>query len=182
MKLTKLGLLAATAIAAVTASSANATVLISGILTWKAGVSGTQLSTPGDNLTFTFLADSPSSVHLSTFVGKLNGTTVSGVTLSNVTFTSTGFNLTFSTGGGYTLNFKTGLDWTAAFPGTPFAVGGVSGMVNGAGVVSDKGQVSVLSVGSVPEPATWALMLGGFGLAGLTLRGRVAKYKVGYTA
>ena len=40
---------------------------------------------------------------------------------------------------------------------------------------SDNSQFITASVnGGVPEPATWALMLGGFGLVGLTLRGRKA--------
>jgi len=38
------------------------------------------------------------------------------------------------------------------------------------------------SLVAVPETATWALMLGGFGLAGLSLRGRSAKVRVGYNA
>jgi len=35
---------------------------------------------------------------------------------------------------------------------------------------------------AVPEPATWALMLGGFGLAGTMLRSRKSDVKVGYAA
>jgi len=38
------------------------------------------------------------------------------------------------------------------------------------------------SLVAVPETATWALMLGGFGLAGLSLRGRSAKVRIGYNA
>ena len=32
--------------------------------------------------------------------------------------------------------------------------------------------VSIPGYGGVPEPASWALMIGGFGLAGATLRRR----------
>jgi hypothetical protein len=42
------------------------------------------------------------------------------------------------------------------------------------GLISDDGHQSFLIGGSVPEPATWALMIGGFGLAGATLRRRRA--------
>jgi hypothetical protein len=35
---------------------------------------------------------------------------------------------------------------------------------------------------AVPEPGTWAMMLAGFGLAGVALRTRAAKQKVGYSA
>ena len=39
-----------------------------------------------------------------------------------------------------------------------------------------EGRVSIASVaGAVPEPATWAMMIGGFGLAGASLRRRGAK-------
>jgi len=44
--------------------------------------------------------------------------------------------------------------------------------------------LSTISVNAnaVPEPAVWAMMLGGFGLAGLSLRTRAAKVRAGYTA
>jgi hypothetical protein len=41
------------------------------------------------------------------------------------------------------------------------------------GLISDDGHQSFL-LGGVPEPATWMLMIGGFGLAGATLRRRRA--------
>ena len=37
---------------------------------------------------------------------------------------------------------------------------------------SDNTQFITASVSSVPEPAMWAMMIGGFGLMGMTLRGR----------
>ena len=42
------------------------------------------------------------------------------------------------------------------------------------GLISDDGHQSFLLGGGVPEPATWALMIGGFGLAGASLRRRRA--------
>jgi len=44
--------------------------------------------------------------------------------------------------------------------------------------------LSTISVtaNAVPEPAVWAMMLGGFGLAGLSLRTRAAKIRAGYVA
>jgi hypothetical protein len=85
-----------------------------------------------------------------------------------------GFKIQFAGAPGYTLNFTTNLNWTAAFPPTPVAYSNIKSQVNGAGTIS-RAQISVLSVAPVPEPATWAMMLGGFGLAGIVLRGRVAK-------
>jgi hypothetical protein len=176
MKLSKLGLLAAAAVAAMTASSASATVLISGLLTWKPSTALTSLSAPGKTLSFSFLADNPGTPHLNTFQADINGLPVA-ITPTNIVFNATGFVLKFA--GPFTLNVKTGQNWMTTFPATPVALMG-STKVNGTGG-SSATQVSVLGVASVPEPATWAMMLGGFGLAGLTLRKR-STTKVGYSA
>jgi hypothetical protein len=179
MKLGKFILMAGAATALVSASAASATtVLISTLLTWKSGTALQSLSAPGDTLSFTFQATTPTTPLLNTFHADLNGSTVA-VAPTSIMFTSTGYTLTFA--GPYTLNVKTNLNWTGAFPGTPFTVGNAKANVSGG--VNSNAQVSVLSVGStVPEPASWVLMLGGFGLAGAALRTRVPKQKIAYTA
>jgi hypothetical protein len=178
MKLSKFALIAASAMAIATASSANATVLISGLLIWKSGTLTESLAGPLKQLSFSFQADSPTSVNLGSFQAKLNGSTVA-VTPDMITFNPTGFQLHFAAP--YSLNFTTGYDWTVMFPPTPWAIGSVLSQVNGSGPTT-MAQISILSVPSVPEPATWALMLGGFALAGLTLRTSIARYKVRYAA
>ena len=40
------------------------------------------------------------------------------------------------------------------------------------GMYLDKISVAAVETGAIPEPATWALMIGGFGLAGAALRRR----------
>ena len=69
---------------------------------------------------------------------------------------------------------------TLAPSGTPtFLASGYSGLVDKVEVLSPQPDFFVMdnvtyNGGAVPEPATWALMLGGFGLAGVTLRRRRA--------
>jgi hypothetical protein len=53
--------------------------------------------------------------------------------------------------------------------------------LTGSPVSSAQSTVSTTAT-AVPEPATWALMLGGFGLAGTMLRSRKSGVKVGYAA
>ncbi|MBS0332417.1 MAG: PEPxxWA-CTERM sorting domain-containing protein [Proteobacteria bacterium] len=55
-------------------------------------------------------------------------------------------------------------DWLADNPG--FQLNWSNGVENGTGLLP--------STGGVPEPATWALMIAGFGLAGASLRRRRA--------
>ena len=71
--------------------------------------------------------------------------------------------------------------WTSGMlspNGTPmFLASGYSGLVDKVEVLSPRPDFFVMddvtyNAGGVPEPATWALMLGGFGLAGVTLRRR----------
>jgi len=62
---------------------------------------------------------------------------------------------------------------TASFTNVPLTGGRQTLVISGSstGGASYSGEVSVLA-NAVPEPATWALMLMGFGLVGTSLRGR----------
>lgn len=57
--------------------------------------------------------------------------------------------------------------------------GGSSPTFNGSLPVSTSGLVVLSRVSAVPEPAAWALMIGGFGLVGGTLRRRHAAVAIG---
>ena len=48
------------------------------------------------------------------------------------------------------------------------------GYVGGCGGADDGAFVTSFATGAVPEPASWALMVGGFGLFGAAMRRRVA--------
>lgn len=53
--------------------------------------------------------------------------------------------------------------------------------INGGGTISAFGTASATAVGgAVPEPATWAMMIGGFGAIGGTLRYRRRKVSVSF--
>ena len=70
------------------------------------------------------------------------------------------------------------LDFSLAINATRVALdythtGSVSiGSINGVSFTSDSGVFLTAGAGGVPEPATWALMLGGFGLVGMAKRAR----------
>jgi hypothetical protein len=56
--------------------------------------------------------------------------------------------------------------------------GGNNGLTGGPGVLQFNANISVN--GGVPEPAEWALMIGGFGLAGMAARRRRSAVRVTY--
>ena len=82
----------------------------------------------------------------------------------------------FSFGGpfGFTPAFQTyTLGFQALAPSTiQFRLGGGSSNPQSIGLILDNVSLSITSPGVVPEPATWALMIGGFGMAGAMLRRR----------
>ena len=74
-----------------------------------------------------------------------------------------------SFGSGHNMIWKTGgFSFTGTGSSTTITLAAVTG--GNGGVFFDK--ISVDSAGGVPEPATWALMIGGFGLMGASLRRR----------
>lgn len=99
----------------------------------------------------------PSAASGATATGiQVVGTTDSGTVSQNFTFTGVQFSQ-------FTLNSNfTGL-LNVRF--TALGSGGPEFLIN---------NIDVNNRGAVPEPATWALMIGGFGMAGATLRRRRA--------
>ena len=91
-------------------------------------------------------------------------TVMAGGQTLNVTAANDG-----SFGSGHNMIWKSGgFSFTGTGSPTTLTLAAVTG--GNGGVFFDK--VSVDSAGGVPEPATWALMLGGFGLMGASLRRR----------
>jgi len=72
-------------------------------------------------------------------------------------------------GGAYRIGF---LDISFDGPPNFFVLedGGAGFTNDGVGVAADFGITPALAAGGVPEPAAWATMIGGFGLAGASLR------------
>jgi len=81
--------------------------------------------------------------------------------------------------GDFDANVHSGVFRTDPFTGLPIDSWVLEGSTSSGGDTGDAfettaadGHLTFSSGGGVPEPATWALMLGGFGLAGLALRRR----------
>ena len=72
---------------------------------------------------------------------------------------------------------------TDIFANTTLAALGLTPGQFNFGTYSDTIQLNIIGdsvVGAVPEPATWAMMIGGFGIAGASMRRRRNKAKVTY--
>lgn len=137
-------------------------------------------------------------VPLSSFVAKYNGPSVPGLATGSsfdlATLTSLEFVNAASVGGfgfgslagnfgaaftglpvgynGLTSLAPTSVSFALGFPVT---VGGASGTFTGASNVTFSA-----SVAAIPEPATWALMIAGFGMVGAAMRRRATRTTVTY--
>jgi hypothetical protein len=98
---------------------------------------------------------------------------VDAITSGNISFTFAGGDSDGVVLGPYALG-SSGSNFYNAFNGTFKSV--TVSFLNGA-TVSDVSQVRVTTAAAVPEPATWALMLFGFGAVGVSLRSRNRKTK-----
>lgn len=110
------------------------------------------------NVSFLYWGDNITGGDWSLFadVGATNYASINGVDLASGTNPGTTHNFSFvATGSSTTLSFYEFSD-------------------SGASPIIDNVLVTGPTAAAVPEPATWALMIGGFGLAGATLRRRRA--------
>jgi hypothetical protein len=82
------------------------------------------------------------------------------------------YGLVFSTTGGFAVNF-----WSNGDFGGGVTYG--AGVTDGVDVLDYVGGIAVSS--PVPEPATWAMMIAGFGLAGAAIRYRRRSFAVSWT-
>lgn len=95
--------------------------------------------------------------------------------LTNPTWNSTAFNGVIFTGPGLaTLNSVTvnGSTNFAGFDASRVALSGNQLLLNWQGLSYNDGTSISLSFGVVPEPATWALLIAGFGMVGYAARRR----------
>lgn len=166
---------------ALAVSGANAATFIQGGATWTSGPT-TQYSKPGQAFSFSFSLDDVLGANnfaqnVTDFQYSLGGNPVSTV-LKSIQFFNTGddgmFNLNFDNG--FVSIF--GRDVSGLGDNPLYYNNDVTASVNGRGFAS--GSVQVTSVGAVPEPGTWALMILGFGAMGVAMRRRRVRTQVSY--
>ncbi len=185
MFMKKVGLMAATAMALVAASSADATVLIQGQIIWGAGTPVTTESAPASLIQFEFktadVVANFANVAFFDFKYTVNGSTVV-VPVTGITYYAQAnsglFDIFFADGNTVSLFGITypQSDFTLGYP-APFgaqANAGVNGVGGTAGTATFAA-VQLTLLPAVPEPATWGMMVAGLGIAGMAMRRRATK-------
>jgi hypothetical protein len=176
---------AACAAALLAGPAAAGTVMFQGLGMFDASAPASAHVTPGDSFTFAFELDSPvadpAAASVEDFVYTIENV-VQQVTLKSVDFNSGGFNLIFADksqlefigadlgGNGRLLEPSMGT-YSVLFQAPPPKV--VPSFRSFAVALPPRvGMATVVTTGpaAVPEPASWALMIMGFGLAGAALR------------
>ena len=122
-------------------------------------VTGNQRGGAADSLFGVLVFDAPTTLHNVTFMGQSLGdfagssyTFNLGAIASNYPQTNAMFSATAGNGGSFRLQF------------------GTNGVGDNVGPILDNVSVGISS--AVPEPATWAMMIAGFGLVGSAMRRR----------
>lgn len=176
------------AIAALLASAsfvapASAASLIKGTILFNdTGVSATPYSFNGANANFQFEVAEPfaagnpaTPLSVTNFKYFIGGNPVAFTNIGSVNFYQVGnggmFDLTFTDGN--VINIY-GTDIGSAGSVTPgfYFPPSVSSVGVNFTVGEGQGTVSATKVGAIPEPATWAMMLAGFGAIGFAMRRR----------
>jgi hypothetical protein len=166
--------LATTALLAVSAQAQAATVLIQGVVFFGTGTPVTEYSKPNSQVAFSFdvpeVLDANPTAEVTDFSYMLNGVDVSSPVVG-VEFYDSGqdgmFDIFFADHTVSIYGADIGSSGTIGSAGFYNVTAGIDQVYPGTGV----GGVTV-NVPSVPEPATWAVMLVGFGAIGASMRSR----------
>lgn len=168
MKLYAFAAAAAVAVAVAAPASAQTVITLTGTPTAMSGTFGNQpIAGVGNAFSdaYTFTLSQQSDV---------------GAVLTSIGFTaSTNIDFTSVLLNGQALQITNGFVDLALTPSPiNFAAGPVSLVVNG--IQNGEGSYSgvISAVAAVPEPATWAMMIGGFGMIGGAMRRRSAKVRL----
>ncbi|WP_221714231.1 PEPxxWA-CTERM sorting domain-containing protein [Sphingobium xanthum] len=183
MFMRKIPLLCATAISLVAASQAQATALIQGTIFWGALTPTTPYSLAGSQSQFSFEVPNPLDANPTTsifsFSYSLAGSPVLTPPVAIVFYPAINAGL-------FDIVFP---DFAVSLYGADFLTGGfpspgfytLEAAIDGAAPVGVGGlALSFVSSPGVPEPASWALMVGGFGLLGGALRSAKRSTRVTY--